>query len=37
MADKLADVAPAFIEMAHRIVWATVATVNTAGNPSTGC
>jgi hypothetical protein len=35
MADKLEDVAPAFVEMAHRIVWATVATVDTAGNPST--
>jgi hypothetical protein len=29
----LADVAPAFIAMAHRIVWATVATVDTHGRP----
>jgi len=35
MSDELAAVAPAFIEMAHRIVWATVATTDTAGNPST--
>jgi Pyridoxamine 5'-phosphate oxidase len=35
MADTLHDVAPAFVEMAHRIVWATAATVDTAGNPST--
>jgi len=33
--DALDVVAPAFIEMAHRIVWATAATVDTAGNPST--
>ena len=26
--------APAFVEMAHRIVWATVATVSPAGRPS---
>jgi Pyridoxamine 5'-phosphate oxidase len=31
----LADTAPAFISMAHRIVWATVATTDTAGNPVT--
>ena len=35
MADNLEDVAPGFVEMAHRIVWATTATVDTAGNPST--
>jgi hypothetical protein len=35
MADTLDVVAPEFIEMAHRIVWATAATVDTAGNPST--
>ena len=27
----LARVAPAFVEMAHRIVWATVATVDPQG------
>ncbi|MFN8569969.1 MAG: pyridoxamine 5'-phosphate oxidase family protein [Kouleothrix sp.] len=32
MADLLA-VAPAFIEMAHRIVWCSVATVDTHGRP----
>lgn len=31
----LAEAAPAFIEMAHRIVWATVATVTPDGTPST--
>ena len=31
----LATTAPAFVEMAHRIVWCTVATVSTAGKPST--
>jgi hypothetical protein len=31
--DALADVAPAFVDMAHRIVWATVATVDTRGRP----
>lgn len=31
----LADVAPAFIEMAHRIVWCTVATVDGKGRPRT--
>ena len=29
----LATVAPAFVEMAHRIVWASVATVDTDGRP----
>ena len=29
----LADVAPAFVEMAHRIVWASVATVDADGRP----
>jgi hypothetical protein len=29
----LADVAPAFVEMAHRIVWASVATVDGQGRP----
>lgn len=33
--NPLQSVAPAFVEMAHRIVWATVATVDTAGHPST--
>jgi hypothetical protein len=32
MAD-LATVAPAFVEMAHRIVWASVATVDPQGRP----
>lgn len=31
----LAEVAPAFVEMAHRIVWASVATVDSAGRPRT--
>jgi hypothetical protein len=31
----LATVAPAFVEMAHRIVWASVATVDPAGRPWT--
>jgi Pyridoxamine 5'-phosphate oxidase len=31
----LAGVAPAFVEMAHRIVWATVATVDPEGRPRT--
>lgn len=30
---ELADVAPAFIDIAHRIVWATVATVDPKGRP----
>ena len=34
MAD-LSDIAPAFVEMAHRIVWCTVATVDTKGRPRT--
>ena len=29
----LATIAPTFIEMAHRIVWASVATVDAAGRP----
>ena len=29
----LATVAPAFVEMAHRIVWASVATVDDAERP----
>lgn len=35
MSDSLTATAPAFVEMAHRIVWATAATIDTAGNPST--
>jgi Pyridoxamine 5'-phosphate oxidase len=35
MPHQLSDVAPTFIEMAHRIVWATVATVDPAGRPWT--
>ncbi|MDQ2651272.1 MAG: pyridoxamine 5'-phosphate oxidase family protein [Actinomycetota bacterium] len=31
----LTTTAPAFVDMAHRIVWATVATVNKAGDPTT--
>lgn len=31
----LAVVAPAFIEMAHRIVWATAATTDAKGRPTT--
>lgn len=31
----LAETAPAFVTMAHRIVWATVATVTPSGEPST--
>ena len=31
----LASIAPAFVEMAHRIVWCTVATVDPAGRPRT--
>ena len=30
---KLTDVAPAFVAMAHRIVWCTVATVDAKGRP----
>ena len=33
--DSLADVAPAFVEMAHRIVWCTVATTGADGHPHT--
>jgi hypothetical protein len=29
----LSSIAPAFVDMAHRIVWATVATVDTRGRP----
>jgi hypothetical protein len=32
---SLADVAPVFVAMAHRIVWATVATVDPFGVPAT--
>lgn len=31
----LANVAPAFVEMAHRIVWSVAATVNSRGEPTT--
>ncbi len=34
MAD-LTEIAPAFVEMAHRIVWCTVATVTADGRPRT--
>jgi general stress protein 26 len=30
---ELSEVAPAFVEMAHRIVWASVATVDADGRP----
>ena len=30
---SIADIAPAFIEVAHRIVWATVASVDRQGRP----
>jgi hypothetical protein len=33
--DRLEVVAPPFVEMAHRIVWATVATVDPSGRPRT--
>jgi general stress protein 26 len=33
--NALAEIAPAFIETAHRIVWATVATVDADGHPRT--
>jgi len=33
--DELAQVAPAFVEMAHRIVWATAATVDERNRPWT--
>lgn len=32
---SLTDVAPPFVEMAHRIVWATVATIGPTGAPRT--
>ena len=31
--NELADTAPAFVEMAHRIVWASAATVDSKGRP----
>ena len=31
--NKLTEVAPAFVEMAHRIVWCSVATVDPQGRP----
>lgn len=31
--NELADVAPAFVDMAHRIVWCSAATVDTHGRP----
>lgn len=33
--NTLEEVAPAFVETAHRIVWATVATVDSNGHPRT--
>jgi hypothetical protein len=35
MPSTLPDIAPAFVQMAHRIVWATVATVDEQGRPWT--
>lgn len=32
---ELADVAPAFVDMAHRIVWCVAATTGRSGRPST--
>ena len=32
---ELAQIAPAFVEMAHRIVWCSAATVDTRGRPFT--
>lgn len=32
---ELDDIAPAFVDMAHRIVWCTVATVEPSGRPRT--
>jgi len=31
--EQLSEVAPAFVEMAHRIVWASAATVDSKGRP----
>jgi hypothetical protein len=31
--ESLAEIAPAFVEMAHRIVWASVASVDAQGRP----
>lgn len=33
MTNELIEVAPAFVEMAHRIVWCSAATVDTQGRP----
>jgi hypothetical protein len=35
MPSTLPDIAPAFVQMAHRIVWATAATVDERGRPWT--
>jgi hypothetical protein len=35
MMTELADVAPAFVDMAHRIVWCVGATTSAAGTPTT--
>ena len=35
MSNPLTEVAPAFVEMAHRIVWASAATVDPSGRPWT--
>ena len=32
---ELAEIAPSFVEMAHRIVWCTVATTGSDGRPNT--
>ena len=32
---ELSEIAPAFVEMAHRIVWCTVGTTDTEGRPRT--
>ena len=33
--DQLETVAPPFVDLPHQIVWATAATVSTAGEPAT--
>ena len=33
--EPLEDVAPAFVEMAHRIVWCVAATTSASGQPAT--
>nr|MCU0261205.1 pyridoxamine 5'-phosphate oxidase family protein [Ilumatobacteraceae bacterium] len=35
MTDSLTDIAPAFVDMAHRIVWCVAATSGAGGEPRT--